>query len=51
MQTKADSNKAALPAHLMAALKKYEQKKAAFGFTVTDVTPKGYGPADPPGTK
>jgi hypothetical protein len=33
-----------LPAHLVAALAKYEAKNKQAGFTMTDVTPKGYGP-------
>jgi len=38
--------KITLPPHLAAALKKYDERKKAFGFTVTDVTPKGYGPSE-----
>jgi len=38
-----DKNEIKLPVHLQAALDKYNAKLEAFGFTVTDVTPVGYG--------
>lgn len=42
--TKNEAPKGQLPAHLVAALAKYEAKQKALGFAMTDVTPKGYGP-------
>lgn len=33
-----------LPHHLWVALAKNSLKQKSFGFTVVDVTPKGYGP-------
>lgn len=40
--------KPTLPPHLIEALARFEkrgaEKSAKFGFTVRDVTPKGYGP-------
>jgi len=43
---KTETPKVQLPAHLVAALAKYEAKQKAFGFTMTDVTPKGFGPSE-----
>jgi phage gp29-like protein len=34
-----------LPPHLQKALEKWEEKKKKLGFTITDVTPTGYGPS------
>jgi hypothetical protein len=39
-------DKSTLPPHLLAALKKYEERKVKYVSTITDVTPKGYGPND-----
>jgi hypothetical protein len=41
--TKSTENKA-LPPHIQALIKAMEARQQKFGFTITDVTPDGYGP-------